>query len=73
MRDRGPGIEPDLLARAFDAFITTRANGTGLGLAMVRRVADEHGGRSWLRNHPEGGVEAGIEIPARAQRQRTVA
>jgi signal transduction histidine kinase len=72
VRDHGPGIDPDLLARAFDAFVTTRAHGTGLGLAMVRRVADEHGGRSWLHNHPEGGVEAGFEIPARAA-VRTVA
>jgi signal transduction histidine kinase len=66
VRDHGPGIDPDLLARAFDAFVTTRAHGTGLGLAMVRRVADEHGGRSWLYNYPEGGVEAGLEIPAHA-------
>lgn len=73
VRDHGPGIDPDLLARVFDPFVTTRARGTGLGLAMVRRVAGEHGGRSWLRNHPEGGVEAGIEIPARAHPQRTVA
>ncbi len=72
VRDHGAGIDPALLARAFDAFVTTRANGTGLGLAMVRRVADEHGGRSWLRNHPQGGVEAGFEVPALAE-QRTVA
>lgn len=73
VRDHGAGIDPDLLARVFDPFVTTRARGTGLGLAMVRRVAGEHGGRSWLRNHPDGGVEAGIEIPARAHPRRTVA
>jgi len=73
VRDHGSGIAPDLLTRAFDPFVTTRARGTGLGLAMVRRVAGEHGGRSWLRNHPDGGVEAGIEIPARTHLKRTVA
>ena len=73
VRDHGPGIDPDLLTRVFDPFVTTRARGTGLGLAMVRRVASEHGGRSWLRNHPGGGVEAGIEIPARAHPRRSVA
>jgi two-component system sensor histidine kinase HydH len=74
VRDQGAGIDPALLERVFDPFVTTRARGTGLGLAMVRRVAGEHGGRSWLRNHPDGGVEAGIEIPAlRQDRQRTVA
>ena len=65
VRDQGAGIDPALLERVFDPFVTTRARGTGLGLAMVRRVAGEHGGRSWLRNHPDGGVEAGIEIPGR--------
>ncbi len=72
VRDHGAGIDPELQERAFDAFVTNRSDGTGLGLAMVRRVADEHGGRSWLRGHPEGGVEAGIEIPAHAA-ERTVA
>src|SRR6185295_3506691 len=72
IRDHGAGISTELRERAFDAFVTTRAHGTGLGLAMVRRVAGEHGVRSWLRNHPEGGVEAGFEVPAGVA-ERTVA
>ncbi len=40
--------------------------GHRLGLALVRRVAEEHGGRAALRNHPGGGVEASLEIPAEA-------
>lgn len=66
VRDHGAGIDPALLERAFDPFVTTRAEGTGLGLALVRRVAEEHGGAARLRNHPGGGVEACLEIPAGA-------
>ena len=73
VRDHGGGIEPSVLERAFDPFVTTRARGTGLGLALVRRVAEEHGGRSRLCNHPDGGVEAWIEIPLRTVRHRRVA
>lgn len=64
VRDRGEGIDPALAARVFDPFVTTRASGTGLGLAMVRRVAEEHGGRAWLAPRSGGGVEAGFEVPA---------
>lgn len=63
VRDRGEGIDAALGSRAFDPFVTTRASGTGLGLAMVRRVAEEHGGRAWLAARSGGGVEAGFEIP----------
>jgi signal transduction histidine kinase len=41
--DRGPGIDPEARGRLFDAFFTTRSHGTGVGLAVVKRIADEHG------------------------------
>lgn len=60
--DTGRGVDPDLGERAFDPFVTTRAEGTGLGLPLVRRIAEEHGGRVSLTTRPEGGAEAVLEL-----------
>ncbi len=61
--DQGPGIEAELTGQVFDAFVTGRASGTGLGLALVRRVAEEHGGNASLTNRPHGGATAILELP----------
>jgi len=60
--DRGRGLDPAIAGRAFDPFVTSRAEGTGMGLALVKRVAEEHGGSAALRNRPGGGAEAILEI-----------
>ncbi|MFW6330634.1 MAG: two-component system sensor histidine kinase NtrB [Gemmatimonadota bacterium] len=46
--DRGPGIDPDAVARIFDPFFTTRPGGTGLGLALVHRAVEAHEGRVFI-------------------------
>ncbi|HOV04397.1 MAG TPA: nitrogen regulation protein NR(II) [Kaistiaceae bacterium] len=44
VRDNGPGVPEDLMPHLFDPFVTTKANGTGLGLALVAKIVGDHGG-----------------------------
>ncbi len=61
--DRGPGVKPELLPRIFDPYFSTHDTGTGLGLPIARRIAEEHGGGITARNRPEGGLEVAITVP----------
>src|SRR3954447_18619181 len=57
VRDSGPGIDPEHLEQIFDAFYTTKPNGTGMGLAICRSIIHAHGGQLWAeRNEPRGAV-----------------
>ncbi|MBF6988039.1 MULTISPECIES: sensor histidine kinase [Cupriavidus] len=60
--DNGPGFAPRILSRAFEPYVTTKAKGTGLGLAMVKKIIDEHGARIELRNRLEGAEVVGAQI-----------
>lgn len=44
VRDNGPGVPPEILPHLFDPFVTTKTNGTGLGLALVAKIIGDHGG-----------------------------
>ena len=63
VRDIGPGIPAGKESVIFAAFHTTRVRGTGLGLAVAKRIVDRHGGTIEAENHPEGGASFRIEIP----------
>ena len=52
--DNGPGFSPKILARAFEPYVTSKTRGTGLGLAMVKKIVDEHGGRVDIKNRSNG-------------------
>lgn len=60
--DNGPGFADKVLKRAFEPYVTTKAKGTGLGLAVVKKIADEHGARISLRNlHPASDAGSPVE------------
>jgi len=63
--DTGPGIERNISERIFDPFFTTKANGTGLGLPMVRRTINAHGGVVTLSSIRGKGTTFSITLPCR--------
>jgi PAS domain S-box-containing protein len=63
VRDRGPGIPADVRDRVFEPFFTTRAGGTGLGLAVVKRLMELQGGSVSIESRPGGGTVAELSIP----------
>ena len=52
--DNGPGFDARLIARAFEPYVTSKPRGTGLGLPVVKKIIEEHGGRIELHNRKEG-------------------
>ncbi len=61
--DNGPGIPNAARGKLFRPFYTTKANGTGLGLAVVQKIVIQHGGQVDARNRPEGGAAFIVTLP----------
>jgi signal transduction histidine kinase len=64
VRDDGPGIPPELTARVFDPYVTTKTAGTGLGLAIARQTVEAHDGSISVGRAVLGGAEFVIRLPA---------
>ncbi len=61
--DKGPGIETEKLEKIFEPFFTSRAKGTGLGLAVVRAIAEAHNGEIWVKSIIGYGSQFGLRLP----------
>jgi two-component system cell cycle sensor histidine kinase/response regulator CckA len=72
--DTGVGIDPEILPRIFDPFFTTKevGSGTGLGLAVSRRIVEEHLGWMEAENNPSGGAVFTINIPLESPGRATL-
>ena len=66
MRDNGPGISPEKLARIFSPFYTSKTSGTGLGLAISKKLVDAHGGSIEAVSTPGRGSEFLLTLPKQA-------
>lgn len=62
VRDNGTGFPEHILKRAFEPYVTTKVKGTGLGLAVVKKIADEHGARVDISNRVVGDVVRGAQV-----------
>jgi nitrogen fixation/metabolism regulation signal transduction histidine kinase len=62
IRDQGDGFSENILKRAFEPYVTTKTRGTGLGLAVVKKISDEHGSRIDIGNIQKDGVILGAQV-----------
>jgi len=62
--DEGPGIPADIVPKIFDLYFTTKADGTGVGLAVTHQIVEAHGGRIDVESSPGAGTRMSVHIPA---------
>jgi nitrogen fixation/metabolism regulation signal transduction histidine kinase len=62
VQDTGSGFPDHLLKRAFEPYVTTKVKGTGLGLAVVKKIADDHAARVDLKNRVMDGAAGGAQV-----------
>ena len=67
VHDNGLGFADKVLKRAFEPYVTTKSRGTGLGLAVVKKIADEHGARVRIGNRRDGAPAQGDGLATGAQ------
>jgi signal transduction histidine kinase len=62
--DNGVGVDPAVRSRLFEPFVTTKANGMGLGLLVTKSIVEAHGGRLWFTPNPGAGITFTFTLPA---------
>ena len=73
VRDTGAGIAPEALPRIFDLYFTTKADGTGVGLAVTQQIVSAHGGTIEVDSKPGAGTRMTIRLPRGDRGRRSVA
>jgi two-component system, LuxR family, sensor kinase FixL len=71
--DTGPGIAPEIAERLFQPFVTTKAQGMGVGLSICRSIVEAHGGRLAVAPGAEGGTVFSFTLPAASEPSRSTA
>jgi PAS domain S-box-containing protein len=66
LEDSGTGIAPEKLESIFDAFVTSKRDGLGIGLAISRTIVERHRGKVWAANNPDHGATFSITLPVSA-------
>ena len=61
--DRGVGLPPESETKIFEPYVTTKPQGLGMGLSIVRTIVEAHGGRLWATAHPAGGAAFHFTLP----------
>jgi nitrogen fixation/metabolism regulation signal transduction histidine kinase len=60
--DSGTGFPAKILARAFEPYVTTKSKGTGLGLAVVKKIVDDHGAKIEIQNRMQENAVVGAQV-----------
>lgn len=62
VRDYGPGINEAIIEKVFHPFVTSKSEGMGIGLAICRSIIEDHGGKIWAKNLPDGGAKFSFSL-----------